>query len=138
MLRTEKKAYKKKLKRLDKQIKKKCRKFTSQIKEIFNAHANIRSLRNMRGSKQGGIWLNVIYYDDANRAVHSYHQECDNIIEAIHTLYSFCEPLFINAKDDFCNFFYELFDNITDKANLLKTTTVEFSLEIRRDYKIKN
>ena len=80
--------------------------------------------------------INVIYSDKDNNVVHTYRQDCNTIIEAIHTLYTYSEPLFIFLKDDCSKYYYELFDNITNKENLFNITKVEFSLEFRKTYSI--
>lgn len=123
---------------LDKQITKKAGKFILYIKEIFYINANIKNLPTMRKGKEGGVSINVIYFDKDNYVIHAYSQDCDNVTEAIHTLYTYSEPLFIYLKDDSCKYYYELLDNITHRENLFKITKVEFSLEFIKTYSIKN
>ncbi len=123
---------------LDKRITKKVRKFILYIKEIFYINANSNKLPTMRKSKEGGVSINVIYFDKANYVVHAYRQDCDNIIDAIHTLYTYSEPLFIYFKNDSSKYYYELLDNITIRENLFKITKVEFSLEFKKTFNIKN
>ena len=123
---------------LDKQITKKAGKFILYIKKIFYMNANSKNLPTMRKDKEGGVSINVIYFDKDNYVIHAYSQNCDNIIEAIHTLYTYSEPLFIYSKDDCSKYYYELFDNITNKENLFNITKIEFSLEFKRTYSIKN
>jgi hypothetical protein len=121
---------------LDKRITKKVRKFILYIKEMFYINANSKNLTTMRKEKEGGVLISVIYFNKDNDVVHAYRQDCDNIIEAIHTLYTYSEPLFIFLKDDCSKYYYELFDNITNKENLFNITKVEFSLEFRKTYSI--
>lgn len=123
---------------LDKQITKKARKFILHIKEIFYMNANSKNLTAMRKIREGGVSINVIYIDRANDIVHAYRQDCDNIIEAIHTLYTYSEPLFIYLKEDCSKYYYELLVNITNKENLFKISKIEFSLEFRKTYCLKN
>lgn len=121
---------------LDKRITKKARKFVLYIKEIFYMNANSNKLPGMRKVKEGRVSINVIYSDKTNNVVHAYRQDCDNIIEAIHTLYTYSEPLFIYLKDDSSKYYYELLDNITLKENLFKIRKIEFTLEFKKTYRI--
>lgn len=124
--------------RLNKQIIKKARKFILHIKEIFYINVNSKNLTNMRKDKEGAVSINVTYFDKTNDVIHTYLQDCNNIIEAIHTLYAYSEPLFIYLKDDCSKYYYELFDNIGQRENLFKITKIEFRLEFKKTYSIKN
>ena len=127
----------KKLKEIDNEIKKKAGKFILHLKQIFSFFLNQKNIRHIRNSKDGDVVLKVIYYGKDNDIIHSAFENCENIIHASHVLYTRTEPLFIYGEDDFSLFFYELFDNIENAENLFKIKNIEFSLELKRNYKFE-
>ncbi len=137
MMKSKDKKDTKKLKEIDNEIKNKAGKFILHLKQIFSFFLNPKNIRHIRNSKDGDVVLKVIYYGKDNEIIHSAFEECDNIIHALHVLYTRTEPLFVNHENDSSLFFYELFDNIVNAENLFKIKNIEFSLELKRNYKFE-
>ncbi len=136
MVSKEEKIYEKKLTQLDDQIRKQSGKYISHIKQIFITFVNQWNINRIRKSEEDEVVINITYYDKSKSVVHAYHEQCFNIVNAIHLLYTRREPLFVHGENDYCKFLYELLDSISDKEKLFKIKSIEFSLEFKKMYKL--